>query len=446
MASMPEDNNRSDLRPLQQAMQAVCSSIQSPTMVTPLASAFPPIDATTFFTDRHHQDHCLVSDKFMVDRNEADLDSEDKKMPDNREHKKRSKNWTRAETLKLIKLRSELASRFARTGRKSELWDQIADGLQRDQFCRDAQQCRDKWEKLMAGYKEVKDGHKDREDNPFYEELHPLLSGKSIRKDKDQHFLSSHHDADILMHDASRDHENPKKESESKGPSMKSNGCANEDENAETRSFKRKRRPEEAEVQTIHSIRSLLETVISCQQNIFKDFLETLARKEEQRDQIREEREEKWRAEERAQNLIFNNAMLLLTQKLVEDKVGSGSGSGPGPANCNNPSTGDQHRHHLIIKRSKNWKRFEVLELIRCRAEMESMFLNPTHRSSAWDQLSDVLGAHGISRDGKQCQEKWEKLVSEYNEVLDGRKEQSESAYFHELTKAIGLKNRESIP
>ncbi|MCO5566361.1 hypothetical protein L7F22_020038 [Adiantum nelumboides] len=39
-----------------------------------------------------------------------------------REHKRRSKNWTRAETLKLIKMRTELDERFRRSGKKAMLW------------------------------------------------------------------------------------------------------------------------------------------------------------------------------------------------------------------------------------------------------------------------------------------------------------------------------------
>ncbi|KAL2630066.1 hypothetical protein R1flu_014752 [Riccia fluitans] len=60
---------------------------------------------------------------------EGDADAEEDKKRE-REHKKRSKNWTR--------------------------------------------------------YKEVRDGVKDREDNPFYDELHPLLSGKSLKRERER--------------------------------------------------------------------------------------------------------------------------------------------------------------------------------------------------------------------------------------------------------------------
>jgi hypothetical protein len=113
--------------------------------------------------------------------NGPETEEDDKKR--DREHKKRSKNWTRVETLKLIKLRTELEPRFSRSGRKMELWDEIAVSLRKEQFFRDAQQCRDKWEKLMAGFKDVREGLKDRNDNPYYDDLHPLLSGKCLRRE-----------------------------------------------------------------------------------------------------------------------------------------------------------------------------------------------------------------------------------------------------------------------
>ncbi|MCO5563474.1 hypothetical protein L7F22_017116 [Adiantum nelumboides] len=49
----------------------------------------------------------------------------------------------------------QLCASSSTTERKSELWDEIAESMQKGPFCRDAQQCRDKWEKLMAGYKKA---------------------------------------------------------------------------------------------------------------------------------------------------------------------------------------------------------------------------------------------------------------------------------------------------
>ncbi|EFJ29776.1 hypothetical protein SELMODRAFT_409669 [Selaginella moellendorffii] len=387
---------------------------------------------------------------------EAEMEVEEDKKQRDREHKKRSKNWTRPETLKLIRLRTELEPRFARTGRKTELWDEIAESLQRERFCRDAQQCRDKWEKLTAGYKEVRDGVKEREDNPFYDELYPLLSGKLIKKAAS----TTGKEKEIFGMDSGGEAQLPEGggggggggvlfkdvldfESGSRGGD-KATTRDEEEEDLEGRpptAKKRRRVPNKyVAVTDLLAVQSLLETVLARQQRFFRDVLEAMERKEQQREQLRLEKEEKWRAEERAQRLVFNNAMVALTQKLVGERLGvpseslmvfpqspdgggahqGGGGSGGGPK-----------------KRSKNWKRTEVLQLIKLRGEMENKFTKSTRRAALWDEVADLLKAQGIKRDGKQCREKWDKLMAEYKDVADGKRERGESHYFAELTAIV---------
>ncbi|GLJ06881.1 hypothetical protein SUGI_0051180 [Cryptomeria japonica] len=87
-------------------------------------------------------------------------------------HKKRSKDWTMAQTLKLIRLRTEFEPRFSERGKKLEIWNESAEALSTD-----ARHCRDKWENLVASYKGVKDS------NPFFQHMHPFMARK--RKDRD---------------------------------------------------------------------------------------------------------------------------------------------------------------------------------------------------------------------------------------------------------------------
>ena len=56
-----------------------------------------------------------------------------------------------------------------------------------------------------------------------------------------------------------------------------------------------------------------------------------------------------------------------------------------------------------IKQRSRNWERSEVLQLIKLRVEMDSRFNMPMRRSPLWDEISKILGAKGIQKDGKQC-------------------------------------------
>lgn len=360
------------------------------------------------------------------------------------EHKKqRSKNWTRAETLKLIRLRAEMEPRFARSGRKSELWEEIAEALRRESVVRDAQRCRDKWEKLTASYKEVRDGQRDRQDFPFFDELDPVLSLKPQK--------AAAAAAAAAAATAATAANFVSAETPSNFPT--------DDEMTEEGSPAGKRRkttPRGLSATDLDAVRELLESLVSRQQRFFVDLLDSMERKEEIRERIRQEKEEKWRAEERAQRCLFNNTMIILAKKLVDGDSGF-CGRDPGFCGAEEfkpkPATGgsDQTDHDggVIVpnvggggggpkKRSKNWKRAEVLRLIKFRAEMESRFAKSARRAALWEELAELLGAEGIKRDGKQCREKWDKLMAEFKDVSDGKRDRSESPYYAELTATVG--------
>jgi hypothetical protein len=385
-------------------------------------------------------------------------DEEEQKKQREREHKKRSKNWTRPETLHLIRLRTQLEPRFAKSGRKTELWDEIAEALQRENITRDAQQCRDKWEKLTAGYKEVRDGIKDREDNPFYDELHPLLSGKSMKRERERDEYVRNRDSlgRELTKDMTMSHHEMGREVAGRERDHRDGGrldsLRDEDDNEEEADVrplgrKKKRGQKYMPVTDVAAVQSVLETVVSRQQKFFRDLLDSMERKEMVREQMRQEKEEKWRAEERAHRGIFHNAMIILTQKLVGENI-SPTMTTAGVAAAAAATTTTTTTAPVVVgspegpqgpkRRSKNWKRAEVLQLIKLRGEMEARFGKSTRRAGLWDELAELLLVQGIKRDGKQCREKWDKLMAEYKDVSDGKRDQQESPYFAELTSILG--------
>ena len=424
-------------------------------------------------------------------------DEEEKKARES--HKKRSKNWTRPETLHLIRLRTQLEPRFAKSGRKTELWDEIAESLRKGNILRDAQQCRDKWEKLTAGYKEVRDGVKDREDNPFYDELHPLMSGKSMKRERSETDRDENHhkekdtiakditfpkdiittvpkDTIAIRKDVLQDAallEVPssvpvamEEEEELRHGDGDEIEVEDEDEvGKDALEPSRKKKPRGAKyisVTDVTAVQSVLETVISRQQKFFRELLDSMERKEQMREQLRQEKEDKWRAEERAQRGVFNNAMIVLTQKLVGEQIAASLApmrTPPPPLSQLQPQPQPQPQLHTQPhtqsqaeaqvgspeglqggpkRRSKNWKRTEVLQLIKLRGEMDARFAQMTRRVALWDELAELLLVQGIKRDGKQCREKWDKLVAEYKDVNDGKRDQRESPYYTELTAILG--------
>jgi hypothetical protein len=395
----------------------------------------------------------------------AAADEEEQKKQREREHKKRSKNWTRPETLHLIRLRAHLEPRFAKSGRKTELWDEIAEALQREHISRDAQQCRDKWEKLTAGYKEVRDGAKDREDNPFYDELHPLLSGKPMKRERERDEYVRDRDsvgelAKDLSHELGSEAAGREKDYSDGGKRGEGLKYEEDDEEEEgdargARARKKKRAQKYMAITDVAAVQYVLETMITRQQKLFRELLESMERKEMVREQMRQEKEEKWQAEERAHRSVFHNAMIVLTQKLVGESIGVGGATATttttaaagimttaaAAATTTAPTimvVGSPEATQGPKRRSKNWKRAEVLQLIKLRGEMEGRFGKSTRHAPLWDELAELLSVQGIKRDGKQCREKWDKLMAEYKDVSGGKRDQRESPYFAELTSILG--------
>ncbi|XP_057827693.2 trihelix transcription factor GT-2 [Cryptomeria japonica] len=370
---------------------------------------------------------------------EAEGEDNKKKEKEREHHKKRSKNWTKAETSKLIRLRTEFEPRFAKGGKKSEIWDEIAEAFRNDQFCRDAQQCRDKWEKLAAAYKGVRDGAKDRDDNPFFEEMHPLLGGKVLsRKDKerdrDQEAAELSKVAVVSSETAARDYEADHNDAAKRNYDYYRDEEEWEADMVAQRGKKRRLRPKYIAVSDLSAVKDIVGTVFEKQQELFRDVLENVERREQMRELARQEKEEKWRAEERAQREVFQKAMLVLLQRLV----GDGAGNFESGALTIPPVSSFDGNNQVLKKRSKNWKRAEVLQLIRLRGEMDSKFSESTRRGLLWDQLADCLMAQGIKRDAKQCKEKWDKLAAEYKDVVDEKKDASLSPYFAEVAAILG--------
>lgn len=342
-----------------------------------------------------------------------------------REHKKRSKNWTRVETTTLIRIRSEMDPRFCRSGRKSDLWDEISELLKAEGMRRDPQQCRDKWEKLTAGYKEVRDGVRDKGDYPFYDDLDPILSTKFHRPAADPT-------------------PEPDPDPDPDPDSIRSDGEETEDAAefppSQPPSLKRRHRPwaggEEA---VVEAMKDALESLMERQHRFFADIMEAMERRERIRERIWLEREEKWREEERAQRQVFQNAMVLLTKRLVggcASDAGNGCGSDPSAGERGvGKVEGGGGGEGSTKKRSKNWKRVEVLQLIKLRTEMEGRFSKSTRRAALWEELAGLMCAEGVGvkRDGKQCREKWDKLMAQFKDAADGKRDRLDTPYYADL-------------
>ncbi|KAH7280507.1 hypothetical protein KP509_36G000200 [Ceratopteris richardii] len=89
-----------------------------------------------------------------------------------------SKRWPKSEVLALIKIRTSLHSQFTEPGPKGALWEEIAGGMARLGYNRNAKRCKEKWENINKYFKKAKESNKNRPENaktcPYYHQLDAL--------------------------------------------------------------------------------------------------------------------------------------------------------------------------------------------------------------------------------------------------------------------------------
>ncbi|WOL05670.1 trihelix transcription factor GTL1-like isoform X1 [Canna indica] len=144
-----------------------------------------------------------------------------------------SSRWPKTEVHALIKIRSDLESKFHETGPKGPLWEEISAGMQRIGYSRSAKRCKEKWENINKYFKKVKESNKRRPEDsktcPYYHQLDALYRKKHGAG-------SSSSTAGIQQHQPPQppDHQQPATEAESKNAksSINNNGDDGEFEGA----------------------------------------------------------------------------------------------------------------------------------------------------------------------------------------------------------------------
>lgn len=128
----------------------------TPTPVTPVpAPAAPPTTAS----------------QQLVVANVDDIDKDSPIDPN-------SKRWPKPEVLTLIKLRSDMESRFQEAGPKGPLWEEISQGMACLGYNRNQKRCKEKWENINKYFRKTKESNKKRPENaktcPYFHQLEVL--------------------------------------------------------------------------------------------------------------------------------------------------------------------------------------------------------------------------------------------------------------------------------
>ncbi|CDY65284.1 BnaCnng46430D [Brassica napus] len=89
-----------------------------------------------------------------------------------------SSRWPKVEIEALIKLRTNLDSKYEENGPKGPLWEDISAGMRRLGFNRNSKRCKEKWENINKYYKKVKESNKKRPEDsktcPYFHQLDAL--------------------------------------------------------------------------------------------------------------------------------------------------------------------------------------------------------------------------------------------------------------------------------
>ncbi|KAJ0256540.1 Trihelix transcription factor DF1 [Hirschfeldia incana] len=89
-----------------------------------------------------------------------------------------SSRWPKVEIEALIKLRTNLDSKYQENGPKGPLWEEISAGMKRLGFNRNSKRCKEKWENINKYFKKVKESNKKRPEDsktcPYFHQLDAL--------------------------------------------------------------------------------------------------------------------------------------------------------------------------------------------------------------------------------------------------------------------------------
>ncbi|XVE55157.1 hypothetical protein DITRI_Ditri03aG0137500 [Diplodiscus trichospermus] len=94
-----------------------------------------------------------------------------------------SSRWPKVEVEALIKLRTNLDTKYQDSGPKGPLWEEISSAMKKLGYNRNAKRCKEKWENINKYFKKVKESNKKRPEDsktcPYFHQLDALYREKN---------------------------------------------------------------------------------------------------------------------------------------------------------------------------------------------------------------------------------------------------------------------------
>ncbi|PSS31715.1 Trihelix transcription factor GT-2 like [Actinidia chinensis var. chinensis] len=96
-----------------------------------------------------------------------------------------SSRWPKTEVEALIKIRTDLDSKYQEGGPKGPLWEEISAAMRNVGYNRNPKRCKEKWENINKYFKKVKESNKKRPEDsktcPYFHQLNALYREKTSR-------------------------------------------------------------------------------------------------------------------------------------------------------------------------------------------------------------------------------------------------------------------------
>ncbi|CAJ1974675.1 unnamed protein product [Sphenostylis stenocarpa] len=383
--------------------------------------------------------------------------------------------WPKAETIALLKIRSEMDVAFRDTNPKAPLWEQVSRKLAELGYNRSAKKCKEKFENIYKYHRRTKDGRCGKSNGSktyrFFEQLealegHHSLPPPSISAPENTttttHVLDNNNiNVDVIL-DAI-----PCSVSAYVGEhSSSTTSCSG-------KGFRKRK--------LTQFLEGMMREVIEKQETLQRKFMEVLDKCEKDR----MAREEAWKKEELA--LIKKERELLAQERSIaaaKDEVvlaflkkfaqaegavqllekiqvqndnhnkdmqqngninvTANGGGGGGVIGMDKRECGNNLSvRNFVHMSTSRWPKDEVEALIRLRTELDVQSqgnnnnINGVSKGPLWEDISSAMKGLGYDRSAKRCKEKWENINKYFKRMKEKNKRKPQDSktcpYYHHL-------------
>ncbi|EPS67979.1 hypothetical protein M569_06795, partial [Genlisea aurea] len=363
--------------------------------------------------------------------------------------------WPKQETLALLRIRSEMDVDFRDSSFKGPLWEEVSRKMAELGFKRTGKKCKEKFENVYKYHRRTKESRSSKSDGKTYRFFDQLQALEENAPPHDTVSSMSPKPITVVPPVPANDpinapsppiHSFPTDPPQIQFPSGLLSTTSSSSSTSSDGDVHRRRGRKRRWKEFFHG---LLRDVIHKQEELHRNFLETVEKRERERmardeawkarEISRMNREHELLARERSMAAAKDAAVISFLQKVSEHTDFSISIGNITPTAVSLPEDADT-RHHTPgenASSSSRWPKTEVQALIKVRTNMDLKYHDGGAKGPLWEDVSSAMAKLGYTRSAKRCKEKWENINKYFKKVKETNKRRPEDSktcpYFHEL-------------